>query len=94
MGIRAMRWVVIGTLAVLFLYSLHLAAHRIIQVDEAQNLYMAKIIGSGQTDTYFVNPAIFLLGPLAWIAESATSAKEAFRDEPAARASDHRRIVA
>lgn len=78
LGIRAMRWVIIGTLAVLFLYSLHLAAHRIIQVDEAQNLYMAKIIGSGQTGTYFVNPSLFLLGPLAWIAESATSAKEAF----------------
>ena len=67
-----------AAVAVLFLYSLHLAINRIIQVDEAQNLYMAKIIGSGQTDVYFVNPAIFLLGPLAWIAESATSAKEAF----------------
>jgi hypothetical protein len=78
LGIRAIRWVIIGTLAVLFLYSLHLAAHRIIQVDEAQNLYMAKIIGSGQTDTYFVNPSLFLLGPLAWIADSATSAKDAF----------------
>jgi hypothetical protein len=78
LGIRAMRWVIIGTIPVLFLYSLHLAVHRIIQVDEAQNLYMAKIIGSGQTDRYFVNPAIFLLGPLAWIAESVTSAKDAF----------------
>ena len=73
-----MRWVIGGAVAILFLYSLHLAAHRIIQVDEAQNLYMAKIIGSGETGTYFVNPALFLLGPLAWIAESATSAKEAF----------------
>jgi len=62
----------------LFLYSLHLAINRIIQVDEAQNLYMARIIGSGQTDTYFVNPGLFLLGPLAWIAESATAAKEVF----------------
>lgn len=69
---------VIGTIAILFLFSLHLAINRIIQVDEAQNLYMAKIIGSGQTDTYVVNPAIFLLGPLSWIAESATSAKAAF----------------
>jgi hypothetical protein len=78
LSIRAMRMVVIGTVAMLFLYSLHLAINRIIQVDEAQNLYMARIIGSGQTDAYFVNPALFLLGPLAWIAESATSAKEVF----------------
>lgn len=77
-GSRAMRMLAIGTIAILFLYSLHLAINRIIQVDEAQNLYMARIIGSGQTDVYFVNPALFLLGPLAWIAESATSAKEVF----------------
>jgi hypothetical protein len=78
MTMRAMRRVVIGTVALLFIYSLHLAAHRIIQVDEAQNLYMARIIGSGQADAYFVSPAIFLLGPLGWITESVTSAKGAF----------------
>ncbi len=77
-GIRVMRIALVATIAVLFLFSLHLAINRIIQVDEAQNLYMAKIIGSDQTDAYFFNPAIFLLGPLAWIVESATSAKGAF----------------
>lgn len=72
-----MRWAIGGAVAILFFYSLHLAVHRIIQVDEAQNLYMARVIASGQIDAYFVHPELFLLGPIAWIAKSATSAGQA-----------------
>lgn len=75
---QVVRWTAFGSLAVLFLVSLHLAAHRIIQVDEAQNLFMARVIRAGQTDTYFANPALFLLGPLGWIVESAASSRDAF----------------
>ncbi len=41
-------------------------------------MFMARVIQSGQTDLYFVNPALFLLGPLGWIAGAVTSAHDAF----------------
>jgi hypothetical protein len=78
MSTRALRWLAAGIISALFLLSFHLAAHRIIQVDEAQNMFMARVIQSGQTDLYFVNPALFLLGPLGWIAGAATSTQDAF----------------
>ena len=78
MSTRTLRWMAAGIISALFLLSFHLASHRIIQVDEAQNMFMARVIQSGQTDLYFVNPALFLLGPLGWIAGAVTSAHDAF----------------
>ena len=78
MSTPTLRWIAVGIISALFLLSFHLAAHRIIQVDEAQNMFMARVVQSGQTNLYFVNPAMFLLGPLGWIAEAATSARDAF----------------
>lgn len=64
------RWLWAGFLAVLVIFSLYLALNRIYQVDEAQNIFMARIIGTGQTDTYFTNAPLWLIGPLAWLARS------------------------
>lgn len=60
----------IGLLLLLFLYSLFLCQNRIFQVDEAQTLYMAKVVGAGETGEFFTTAALSLLGPLAWIASS------------------------
>ncbi len=54
-------------LALLVCYSLYLAQWRIIQVDECQSLYMARILATGQSQQYFTDGSLFLLGPLAWI---------------------------
>jgi hypothetical protein len=58
--------------------SSRLAALRIYQVDECQNLYMARILATGQGGEFFTNAALFLLGPLSWISGNATRATEAF----------------
>jgi hypothetical protein len=76
-GVRAIRWVVIGILAILFLYSLHLAINRIFQSTKPSPSTWPKSLAPVQTDRYFFHPALFLLGPLARIAESAISAKDA-----------------
>lgn len=55
------------SLGLLIAFALWLAVTRIYQVDEAQNLYMAKVIALGQTDTYFSNALLWMLGPLAWL---------------------------
>lgn len=54
-------------LGLLAAFALWLAITRIYQVDEAQNLYMAKVIAWGQTDTYFSNALLWMLGPLSWL---------------------------
>lgn len=60
-------WLPLALLAALALW---LAATRIYQVDEAQNLYMAKVIAMGQTGSYFSNALLWMLGPLSWLIRS------------------------
>lgn len=60
-------WLPLALLAALALW---LAVTRIYQVDEAQNLYMAKVIAMGQTGTYFSNALLWMLGPLSWLIRS------------------------
>ena len=71
-------WVMGGVLVVLGLFSIYLALNRIYQVDEAQNLFMARIIGTGQTGTYFTNAPLWLMGPLAWLVRSIQSSTDLF----------------
>ena len=71
-------WVMGGVLVLLGLFSIYLALNRIYQVDEAQNLFMARIIGTGQTTTYFTNAPLWLMGPLAWLARSVKESAELF----------------
>lgn len=54
-------------LGLLAAFALWLAVTRIYQVDEAQNLYMAKVIALGQTGTYFSAALLWMLGPLSWL---------------------------
>lgn len=71
--------IALGSLvAVLFLFSLYLSLNRIFQVDEAQNVFMAKVTGSGQFLRYYTNGSIFLLGPLSWITRTCTSSFSMF----------------
>ncbi|HZR18227.1 MAG TPA: hypothetical protein VFE51_13125, partial [Verrucomicrobiae bacterium] len=65
-------------LAVLVRFSSHLAALRIYQVDECQNLYMARVLATGHASEFFTNASLFLLGPISWISRGATRATEAF----------------
>jgi hypothetical protein len=58
--------------------SSHLAAVRIYQVDECQNLYMARVLATGHASEFFTSGSLFLLGPLSWIAKKSSSSAEMF----------------
>lgn len=68
----------VAGLAGLVWLSSHLAALRIYQVDECQNLYMARVLATGHASEYFTNGSLFLLGPLSWISRASARAVEAF----------------
>jgi hypothetical protein len=61
----------------LFKYSLYLAATRIYQVDECQNVFVARILATGQAENYFTGITLFL-APLVWLARDATQSAELF----------------
>lgn len=69
-GRSKVQWVMMGFLVALFAASALLAWTRIYQVDEAQNLYMAKVIASGGTKEFFTNAALWLIGPMTWLNRS------------------------
>lgn len=73
-------WITCGLLALagLVWFSSYLAAVRIYQVDECQNLYMARVLATGQANQFFTNASLFLLGPLSWITKAAVSSVQAF----------------
>jgi hypothetical protein len=66
------------TLALLVGFVWHLAAHRIYQVDEAQNLFMTRTLATHQAGTYFTNALLWMVGPLGWLARSATDSSNLF----------------
>jgi hypothetical protein len=70
--------VFLALLAWLVRYSAHLAAVRIYQVDECQNVYMARVLASGQASEFFTNASLFLLGPLSWIAKNCHRSEDLF----------------
>lgn len=72
---RAVFWLPLGLLAA---FALWLAVTRIYQVDEAQNLYMAKVIAMDQTGTYFSNALLWMLGPLSWLIRSVEDSASLF----------------
>jgi len=65
-------------LAALVWYSARLAANRIYQVDECQNLYMARILATGHASELFTTGSLFLMGPLSWISKYAAQSAQAF----------------
>lgn len=75
---RRIQWMAAG-LALLAGFAWYLAVHRIYQVDEAQNLFMTRILATRQTHAYFTNALLWMLGPLAWLARSATDSASLFQ---------------
>src|SRR4029077_789187 len=73
---------IVGLLGGLAWYSAFLAANRIYQVDECQNIYMARVLATGQTSDFFTNGSLFLLGPLSWLTSTLKQSENIF---PAAR---------
>lgn len=67
----------IGGLGGLVWFSLHLAGKRIFQVDECQNVYVAKILATGQTKTAYANLSLVQF-PLAWVAHGGTRSIDLF----------------
>ena len=67
-----------AAVGLVFAYSLHLACNRIYQVDEAQNVFMGRILGMGAWDRHYTHAAAWLLGPLAWIARAARRSEDLF----------------
>ena len=71
-------WVALTTLVVLVGFSCYLSVNRIYQVDEAQNIFMATVVGRGQASAYFTTAALWLLGPLAWLGRTSASSTDLF----------------
>ncbi len=69
---------IIGLLGSLAWQSAFLAANRIYQVDECQNIYMARVLACGQTSEFFTNASLFLLGPLSWLTKSLKQSENIF----------------
>lgn len=68
----------LGALSALVLLSLFLAWNRIIQVDEAQNVMMARLIAFRRTGEFMASAPLMLLGPVTWLAKGASSSSDLF----------------
>jgi len=66
------------SLAGLVFLSVHLAASRIYQVDEAQNVFSARLAALGSSGEFYTNGSLILLGPLSWITRWAQSSVAMF----------------
>jgi hypothetical protein len=68
-------------LLLLLIVSFELAMVRMYQVDEAQNVYMARVLGTGAVDRLFTSGQLFLfpLAPLARLGETSAGIFTAFR---------------
>ncbi len=65
-------------LAGLVLLSVDLAVHRIYQVDEAQNVFSARLAALGKSGEFYTNGSLVLVGPLTWIARTARTSVAMF----------------
>ena len=79
---RNLNFIFIGgitlVLAYLFLkFSLYLAASRIYQVDECENVFVARILADSQAGDYYTFLSL-LHWPLMWLARGATQSTELF----------------
>lgn len=62
----------------LVIWAAYLANHRIYQVDEAQNLYMARVSALHLDKQFFTSSLAWTFGPLAWIAGHARDSVSLF----------------
>lgn len=68
----------LGALVLMAGFSVYLALFRIYQVDECQNLYMARVLVEGQSASFFTNASLFLFGPLSWITHAPLHSAQMF----------------
>ncbi len=73
--LRILGWV---TVAGLVLTSIYLAVNRIFQVDEAQQVFQSVILARGQSSSFYTYAPLHHLGPMAWVAHHAGTAKDMF----------------
>ena len=63
----------------LLLFSGWLSIHRIFQVDECQNVFVARLLASGEAHNAFTSVTLFV-APLAWLAQGTTTAARLFTE--------------
>ena len=74
---RASALLLVASLVVLLLASHWLARHRMYQVDECQNVYVARLLATGEAKNAFTGVTLFL-APIAWMARNAGQSVELF----------------
>jgi hypothetical protein len=67
----------IANLCALLLFSYWLAGHRLYQVDECQNMFVARLLATGKAEASYTGVTLFV-APLAWVAGRATNSSEMF----------------
>lgn len=77
-AIHLLKAALFACLGFLAWYSVHLSLSRIYQVDECQNIYMARVLATGQESEFFTLRSLFLMGPLSWMAQNATQSADLF----------------
>ncbi|MFI5181355.1 MAG: hypothetical protein ACHQPI_08205 [Thermoanaerobaculia bacterium] len=70
---RVLSGLLLAGLLALGAFSFYLATHRIYQVDEVQQVYMSRILGTHRWNDFLATAPIYLLGPLSSIAKSGTT---------------------
>jgi hypothetical protein len=76
---RVLILALIGGLGALVWFSLRLAETRIFQVDECQNVYVARILATGQTKTAYANLSLVQF-PLSWLAHGGARSIDLFTE--------------
>jgi hypothetical protein len=74
---RALILILVASLAGLIWFSHRLAGVRIYHADECQNVFMARIIATGQTKAFYADAGLFQTG-LAWLTRGATRSVDMF----------------
>ena len=74
---RVITWALLAALASLAWFSARLAATRIYQVDECQNIYMASVLAAGQEKTFFTDASGFTI-PLSWLVKGTARSADRF----------------
>jgi len=77
-GISKGKILLAGILTCLVFASIHLACSRMLQVDEAQQVFQAGILARNQSAQYYTHAPLLHLGPMAWIARHAGNAESVF----------------
>lgn len=72
-------WIFGFVLLLLAAWASLLAWTRIYQVDEAQNLYMTRVLATGQSKVFFTNALLWMVGPLSWVARGVSDSAAYFQ---------------